>query len=514
MIFLALLTLAAFGFRLYRVGSISLADDEAAKWQAIQEYKKGHFVGVNSEHPMLLKLLVWASFEAGQKWNQWAGQRRWLVAREEAALRFPNLVFGALTTIVIYLLGKQMFGPVGAGAAAMFWALTPMPIALNRILKEDTLLTFFTFLAFYFFWVAKKSPGDARAGRWFLLSGAAFGLAVASKYIIHYVALNMLAWHVAGKAGLDNRPFIKPFGAKFWLVMTLAFVVANPVILFPGHDLSIAHYLSGAKTAIHGYNVDGQLYSNAIGITPFGMPWYFYFWVLLLKTPLSVLVAMVTGLLLLLWEWKTLPGIFLRVMLSISFLGYALSGAKWIRYLTVVLPFLFLAAGWAVEKLYEWILRQNAESTRRVLLVSAALLLVLWPAAEVLAWTPYCPLYLNQFGGGKVRAAKYFPQDELYDLGLREAVEYTCRVAPRGATLAASNPIAVGYYLQRCGRTDIQVGELLHYKYVPRLGDFVLVQESRLYYETKDFFYLLEHRGPPLQEIVMDGILAARIYRL
>ena len=50
-----LLTVLAFSVRLYRVDFNSLSEDEVAKWAAVQEYRHGHFVGVNSEHPMLPK---------------------------------------------------------------------------------------------------------------------------------------------------------------------------------------------------------------------------------------------------------------------------------------------------------------------------------------------------------------------------------------------------------------------------------------------------------------------------
>src|SRR5260370_6860038 len=52
-----LLTVLAFAVRLNHVDFNSLSEDESAKWAAIQEYRHGHFVGVNSEHPMMLKFL-------------------------------------------------------------------------------------------------------------------------------------------------------------------------------------------------------------------------------------------------------------------------------------------------------------------------------------------------------------------------------------------------------------------------------------------------------------------------
>jgi hypothetical protein len=62
-----LLTLVAFGLRVYHIGSYSLSEDEAAKWQAIQQYRQGHFVGVNGEHPMLMKMLAWGSLSLGEQ---------------------------------------------------------------------------------------------------------------------------------------------------------------------------------------------------------------------------------------------------------------------------------------------------------------------------------------------------------------------------------------------------------------------------------------------------------------
>ncbi len=510
---LLLLTLIAFGARLYRVGSVSLAEDEAGKWLAIQQYRQGHFVGVNSEHPMLMKLLAWASLGLGQRWNQWADDHRWLRARDEAILRLPNLIFGAGTTIVIYVLGKEMLGAIGAGAAAFFWAFTPMPIALNRILKEDTLATFFTYLAIYFFWRGKKTTDDTPAGRLFTLSGVCFGLAVASKYYLHFIGLNLLIWHIAGRAGLDRRPFYKPFAKRFWLAMGLAFVLANPVILSPQQGLDMLRYL-GEKTLVHhGYNLNGHLYMNNIASTPFGVPWYFYAWAMAVKTPVPILLVMLAGLVFVVRDRRSRAAVFLRVMMFFCFVPFSLVGSKWIRYLLDMLPFLFLLAGYAVEKLSGWLTRLRSVPVRRWGFALATLLVFAWLAAETLAWAPFYPLYLNQLGGGRANMARFFPHDELYDLGVREAVEYVCRVAPLGSVLAVSNPMAVGYYLHRCGRTDIRVGALFDPMYVTRPGDFLLIQESRRYFETEDLLRQVQRHSLPLAEVSVAGVVTARIYQ-
>src|SRR6202158_1426143 len=86
-----LLTVLAFAVRVNHVDFNSLSEDESAKWAAIQEYRHGHFVGVNSEHPMMLKVLGWASLTAGERWNRLASLRSWPTIDPEGSLRFSNV---------------------------------------------------------------------------------------------------------------------------------------------------------------------------------------------------------------------------------------------------------------------------------------------------------------------------------------------------------------------------------------------------------------------------------------
>src|SRR6201981_3919770 len=99
-----LLTVLAFAVRLNRLDFNSLSEDESAKWAAVQEYRHGHFAGVNSEHPMLPKMLAWASLTAGERWERIAVTHNWPSMRPEAWLRLPNVVFGAATAAILYLL--------------------------------------------------------------------------------------------------------------------------------------------------------------------------------------------------------------------------------------------------------------------------------------------------------------------------------------------------------------------------------------------------------------------------
>jgi len=135
---LALLVILGFGLRVTQLGAIGFAEDEMNKLDAIHAYERGDF-SANSEHPMVMKLLMWASVDKVPAGSQ------------EAALRLPNALIGALTVIPLFLLMLAFFDRWTALLAAAFWAFGINAITHNRIGKEDSLLVFFMLFAFFFF---------------------------------------------------------------------------------------------------------------------------------------------------------------------------------------------------------------------------------------------------------------------------------------------------------------------------------------------------------------------------
>src|SRR5215472_3848991 len=199
-----LLAVLAFSIRLNHVDFNSMSEDESAKWAAVQEYRLGHFVGVNSEHPMMLKVLAWGSLTLGERWNRLASLHSWPTMKPEGWLRFPNVLLGAATAAILFLFCRRLMGVVGSFAASFFWAVSPLAVALNRLAKEETPLTFFTVLACYLYCRAQQEDADESARRWYHLSAIGFGLSFASQYILHLFGLNALAWFFAGKMGLTH----------------------------------------------------------------------------------------------------------------------------------------------------------------------------------------------------------------------------------------------------------------------------------------------------------------------
>src|SRR4030095_7424369 len=145
---------------------------------------------VNLEHPMLLKSLVTLSLGAADGWNRRLGISHQI--SDEVAVRLPNVIFGSLTAVVIFLLAQEFFGFEVALVSTFLWAVGTIAITVNRLAKEDTLLVFFTWLAYYLYLKAKKlGPTPTRTQRaFYAASGASFGLMLASKYFPHYLGLN------------------------------------------------------------------------------------------------------------------------------------------------------------------------------------------------------------------------------------------------------------------------------------------------------------------------------------
>src|SRR5262244_2554743 len=479
-----LLTVLALAIRLNHVGFNSLSEDESAKWTAVQEYRQGHFVGVNSEHPMMLKVLAWASLTVGERWNRLASLHSWPTMSPEGWLRFPNVLLGAATTAILFLFCRRLMGVVGSFAASFFWAVSPLAVALNRLAKEETPLTFFTLLACYFYCRAQQADSDDGARRWYDLSAIGFGLAFAAQYIIHLLGLNALAWLIAGRMGLTRNPSRFSYG-RFFFVIFLTFILMNPVVLFPHNFSAILHWLHHDGVRHSGYDFDGTLYLNFPSRLFAGVPWTFYFWLLLIKTPIPILVAVIAGSIMLLRERRTLASCFFLAFGVLQLAGLSVSGAKWVRYSLAVLPFLFLAGGYAVQ--VTWNRMREKKMSLAFAGLTAATLFAL-PLLELHAWSPYTSFYLNSIGGGQKNIARYFAQDEVSEFDTREVAQQVCSSAHAGARLATARPMTMTYYVENCGRTDLEIVPLYDRHYVPREGDMIILESSRRFFETQKFF--------------------------
>src|SRR6202007_3343118 len=235
----------------------------------------------------------------------------------------------------------------------------------------------------------------------------------------------------------------------------------------------------------------------------------YYLWLFLIKTPIPILVAVITGSIMLLRNRRTLASCFFLHLGLLQLAGLSVSGAKWVRYSLVVLPFLFLAGGYAVQATWDRV-REKKMSLAFVGLATATLFAL--PLLELHAWSSYYSFYLNSFGGGRKNTARYFGQDEVSEFDTREVAQQVCSSADSGSRLATARPMSMTYYMENCGRTDIQVYPLYDRHYQPREGDMIVFEPSRRFCETQKFFDALRRSGMSRREVRVGRVLASTIY--
>ena len=523
---MVLLALAALGFglRAWGVAELGLAEDEVNKLEAVRAYARGD-LAENAEHPMVMKALIFVSVGAAHAWAARApeGDRlRLLDVGDEAAIRLPNVVFGSLTVFPIFLLTAAFFGRRTGLVAAALWATGVGAVTFNRVAKEDTLLVFFMLFALYFYVRAKLASGfEPRAKRRnYVLSAVSWGLMFASKYFPHYFGLNMLyhyLFHVRRREPGEPRGNTPPL---FYAVVAATFLVANPAVLLPQTWGYLRAYSSEQLLTHHGYLMGETLYYNVVSKGPFGAtPVYFYVLYLLTKTPAPVLLAFAAGLWAL-WRRRREPGAaFLLFMLFFWVVPYSLMGAKWLRYALSLMPFVYMTAAVgvaALARLLAGLLGAGAGRRPRLAACACAGVLAFFvgvPAWEAAAAAPHYALYTNALAPRP--AGYYFPHDELYDDGLREAIRYVAERAPRGAVIAHETPGVVRYYLARYGRGDLRSRVISdpHFDVTREPSPvYAVLQRGRTYFENRDEMARVRATFKPETRITIDGVVAAEVY--
>jgi hypothetical protein len=507
-IVLLLLTLVGLGFRVSNLGAIGFAEDEANKVDAVNAYERGD-ITANAEHPMLMKALMFGSFHVGKSLGR---------SSAETLFRLPNAIVGALTVVPLFLLTAAFFDRGTGLVAAGLWAVGVNAITYNRIGKEDTLLVFFILFAFYFYLRAKQTDTRKVAARKknYLLSGISFGLLLASKYFPNYFGLNALYHH---NFHVRKREPDEPAGntpRSFYVALFAAFIIANPPVLLPQVWQYLNAYM-GEKLLVHsGYLFADHLYKNNVSGSPFwGTPIYFYLVFMAIKIPLLVLLAFIIGLIVSIKRRAHPSYAFVLFMLFFWIVPYSFIGAKWLRYTLSLLPFVYMAAAIGVVEIIRFVNRQLKTSQAMRAIVAAVLILVFVGVPAVLAYSagPHYALYTNALAADKV--GYFFPHDEFYDDGLREAIKFVCEGASAGATLAHETPAATHYYLQQFQRPDLisRAISAPEFDVTSVAGQaYFIVQRGRTYFENREKLEFIRGNFKKVQEISVNGMTAAEVF--
>ncbi len=174
------------------------------------------------------------------------------------SLRLVSVVAGAVTVVIVYLLGKSMYGRPAGVVASLAMAVDGFDILYSRLLYIESLacmLILASVLLFYEGLVKKKSLGLAAAGGFF------FGLALDSKYISMVLGVGfllfLLIYRKKFSGGFPGKQALFFFGIGLLVlvpvVLDLALNNANPLY----YDLEYRFQL-GKVSALVGQVQSGQ----------------------------------------------------------------------------------------------------------------------------------------------------------------------------------------------------------------------------------------------------------------
>jgi predicted membrane-bound dolichyl-phosphate-mannose-protein mannosyltransferase len=522
---LAVLTVLGFGFRANGLNTEGLSEDELNKLVAVSDYRAHGLTSANGEHPLLGKALMTTSVITAEKWNNTS-----LVTAHpemnisvESALRFPGALFGSLTVILIFVVASELFGlEVGLIAAAL-WAFDPLAIGFNRIAKEDTFVVFFFLLA-NVFWLRGQRVAESqlqrRPERFYWATAAAFGAMLASKYLPVMLVISVSYNYAFQRIPVTRWVIGKKRFLKFFLVMGVVFLICNPTILLPGTWRAMSNFTTYRTMGHDSYEFMSRLYPHKFTDWLRGEPWYFYQVLIVTKMPLLTLLSFVGGLVLL-FRRKTGDGrYFLLLWLALWVLAFMFVGGKFTRYLTTVLPAIFMTAAIAVQftarRLGRFLARAASNDGARIYVRAALASLVIissfWSAVKA---APHYRLYMNVLGGS-ARAGSYFPQDEFYDAYMRDAMSEIAKRARPAARVASELSTVAAYYAQRAKRPDLVCGELSDPMELARLapGDFVIDARGRTYVSNQAMLLRLRQTSRPAFTVAVGMTPAADVYVL
>ena len=501
-----------FSLRTYQLGRESLGEDEFNKLQTVSEYRANGLTGRNGEHPFLMKGLQTASVFVAEKWN--AAARPSAAISEEASLRFPTALFGTFTALLLFLLVSQLFGTWPGLIAAVLWAVDPSAVGFDRVAKEDSFLLFFFLLA-NVFWIRGQTGAERGEAGWIKYACIAaffFGSMIASKYLPHLLAISLGYNVVLAFPGHKWK-----LGTKRWLIffiiMGTGFLICNPTILLPQTWREMLTFGTENRIGHDSYEFLGTLYQNRMSAWLNGVPWYFYYVFILLKTPIVTLLFFLIGIPLMFRRKLGDGRYFILLWAFMWFLPFTFLGGKFTRYFTVAEPIILIIAAVGLTWAASWIASMLNGQSGKLAAVCLVLITVGSSLRSSIDAAPHYRLHINLLGAGREGTA--FPHDEFYDASGAEIARRIAEIAEPNATVANETPTLLEHYLKKAGRGDLRSVSLSDKGSVRSLreGDFVITAKGRRYKSNSDYLSALNETSPTATTHLGD-IESARIYKL
>jgi 4-amino-4-deoxy-L-arabinose transferase-like glycosyltransferase len=215
-------------FHLFYISWIDLAPDEAYYWTWSRNLQMSYY-----DHPPMVATLIWLGTT--------------IFGQGEFGVRIVWVLIGALLTILLYQMGKSMFGTERAAFfSAVLLNISLMGSTVPLIATPDGPLILFWGLAIFSLYLAVEKENR---GLWYL-TGVWFGLGMLSKYTMIFlipVTLFFLLSFSEGRKWLARK---EPY-----LALLLGFLLFSPVIFWNAEN----GWVSFRFQLTHGLGIKGDV---------------------------------------------------------------------------------------------------------------------------------------------------------------------------------------------------------------------------------------------------------------
>jgi len=318
-------------------------------------------------------------------------------------IRCVSAFFGVMTIIVVYKLGKRLWGKRVGLIAALYLSLAAMHVRDSHFGMTDIANTFWIILAFLYI---VKTYQD-QSFRNYIISGILVGLSVATKYMGIILSLPMTFVHINGvieqhkeritstnelkskkhkQKSKDTPPaklkimnFLDKRIVGFYLALGAAFLTACPYLL-PELSLFLkefneriteagfAHYVT--YNGVKQYFLLGRgWWYHARYSLPYGFGWSLY-------------LLFVFGVITLIRKNYKLAFVLLSFPLVLySFVGKGYT--VFIRHIVPLSPFICVIGAFATDFVYKWIISNYKLADRKEIIALASVLIILPSAYNV-----------------------------------------------------------------------------------------------------------------------------------
>jgi len=413
---------------LYNISAKSLSCDEIIYLPAGYSYLTKFDYWMNKEHPPLAKLmagvpLLFLRPTLSTDSPLWGVQSKQLdygqqfLFRDNANTdqmvfwaRVPNLLFGVLLGIYVFLWARDLYGDRAGYVALILASFSPNILAESTLAMTDIGAACLTFISMYYLW--KFLYKDEKQGLW--LAGVFLGLSLATKFTaLSLIPLFMLLTGMRAYSEYRRHPVTPFYRAEPWRAMLLhltrTFAIAFGVLVLTYGVIHFDRFIAGLWYVIV-HNKRGHpaflMGEHSMG----GWPHYFPI-AFLIKTPVALLLLIALTCLL---YRKINPkftealkrDIFLLLPVAII-LGSAVTSRLniGIRHILPIYPFLFVFVSQIV--LINW------HAVTKYVVLSG---LAVWYIIASLAIAPHYVAYFNELIGGPSRGHHYL-LDSNIDVG-------------------------------------------------------------------------------------------------